>query len=122
MLQKLKMQNLLTFSGTLQKGWSKAGTSKLVQGKTSVSPEDPFENIEVTFRRYYVADIVEYFSQLLFAFLFRYGSLTSFSSYFWAREMIKRKTLMNPWLWLNKIQKWKFKKSTSYVIHRIKLP
>ena len=27
----------------IAKGWSKAGISKLVQGKTTLSPEDPFE-------------------------------------------------------------------------------
>ena len=29
----------------IAKGWSKAGISELVQGKTTLSPEDPFENI-----------------------------------------------------------------------------
>ena len=28
------------------KGWSKAGISELVQAKTTLSPEDPFENID----------------------------------------------------------------------------
>ena len=32
----------------IAKGWSKAEISKLVQGKTTLSPEDPFENIEAT--------------------------------------------------------------------------
>ena len=27
-------------------GWSKAGTSELAKGKTTLSPEDPFENIK----------------------------------------------------------------------------
>ena len=27
-------------------GWSKAGIFELFQGKTTLSPEDPFENIE----------------------------------------------------------------------------
>ena len=30
----------------IAKGWIKAGISELVQGKTILSPEDPFENIE----------------------------------------------------------------------------
>ena len=30
----------------IAKGWSKAGISELVQGKATLSPEDPFENIE----------------------------------------------------------------------------
>ena len=30
----------------IAKEWSKAGISELVQGKTTLSPEDPFENIE----------------------------------------------------------------------------
>ena len=30
----------------IAKGWSKAGISELVQGKPTLSPEDPFENIE----------------------------------------------------------------------------
>ena len=29
----------------IAKGWSKAGISELVQGKTTLSPEDLFENI-----------------------------------------------------------------------------
>ena len=31
----------------IAKGWSKAGIPELVQGKTTLSPVDPFENIEV---------------------------------------------------------------------------
>ena len=31
----------------IAKGWSIAGISELVQGKTTLSPEGPFENIEV---------------------------------------------------------------------------
>ena len=29
----------------IAKGWSKAGIPELFQGKTTLSPEDPFENI-----------------------------------------------------------------------------
>lgn len=30
----------------IAKGWNKAGISELLQGKTTLSPEDPFENTE----------------------------------------------------------------------------
>ena len=30
----------------IAKGWSKAGISELAQGKTTLLPEDPFENIK----------------------------------------------------------------------------
>ena len=30
----------------IAKGWRKAGISELAQGKTTLSPEDPFENIK----------------------------------------------------------------------------
>ena len=33
-------------SGNIAKGWSEAVISELVQGKTTLSPEDPYENIE----------------------------------------------------------------------------
>ena len=75
------------------KGCSKVGISEPVQGKTTLSCEDPFESIEAKIEKLIcsaielssasvayinvllidVADVVEHFSQLPVAFLFRYG-------------------------------------------------
>ena len=44
----VSLNNYLTGSvgkRNIAKGWSKAGIPELFQGKTTLSPEDPFENI-----------------------------------------------------------------------------